>query len=73
MRAQKARHPNKNTQLCPPARLLSIKAAAKQVVAGLNWRLVLEVDQGDIGKKTVTATVYQPLGGGGALQVTALE
>jgi len=54
----------------------SIKSAAKQVVAGLNWRLVLEVTgEGGVSAappRTVTATVFAPLGGA-PLQVTGLE
>ena len=59
-----------------PLTLHAITAAAKQVVAGLNWRLVMEVVDaaagGGVAPRTVTATVWAPLGGA-PLQVTALE
>ncbi len=42
-------------------RLVSIRAAQSQVVAGLNYRLVLDVT-GKGGPRTVAATIYRPVG-----------
>ena len=42
-------------------RLVSIRAAQSQVVAGVNYRLVLDVT-GKGGPRTVAATIYRPVG-----------
>lgn len=45
----------------PDLSLVSIRVAQTQVVAGVNFRVVLDVT-GKAGPRTVAATIYRPLG-----------